>query len=189
MKRRVRRGHPPKPIVPFLLILAGCFLLTGGVAALSVAFLWHPSADVPDAFSWKPPLEQIDDQALAPGTVLLPLTGMDPADALSHSLDNAHLENAFALIAYDPNLAAATRIGGLLQLGSRYAAAKQARQAAVCYQAAALLATVTPAIADPAREDTYLQAGAGLRGIGATDAARMVIDQAYLVAQSSPALR
>ncbi|HEX7592963.1 MAG TPA: hypothetical protein VF429_02225, partial [Anaerolineae bacterium] len=122
-------------------------------------------------------------------TVLLPLTGMAPADALNAALDGASYENAYALIAYDPLLENPARIGALLQLGSHYAAAKQTRKAASCYQAATLLATLTPALADPAREDTYLQASAGLRALGATDTARMLIDQAYLVAEYSPALR
>ncbi len=177
-----------KRLIPLLFILLGCILLTGGAAALGAAFFYHP-ADVPGAFDWTPPLEQIDNHALAPTTVILPLTGMSPADALNAALDNAHIENALAIIAYDPDLDNATRIGALLQLGSRYAMAKQTRQAASCYQAAALLATLTPALADPAREDTYLQASAGLRAIGATDAARMITDQAYLVAQHSPALQ
>ncbi len=163
-------------------------MLIGGAGLLGAAFLWHP-VDAPDAFDWKPPLEQVDNTALAPGTVILPLTGMNSADALSAALDNAHLENAYALIAYDPDLTDPTRIGALLQIASRYAGANQTRKAAVSYQAAALLATLSPAISDPAREDTYLQSSAGLRGIGARDAARLITDQAYLVAQSSPALR
>ncbi len=177
-----------KRIIPLLFILLGCLLLTGGAALLGVAFVFHP-ADVPDAFEWKPPLEQVDNSALAPATVMLPLTGIDSADALGVALDNAHIENAYALIAYETNLQDPARIGGLLQLASRYTTAKQTRKAAACYQAAALLATLSPAISDPAREDTYLQASAGLRALGATDAARMVIDQAFIVAQSSPALR
>lgn len=182
------RDRPLKRIIPLVFILLGCILLGGGAALLGAAFLWRP-VDVPDAFEWKPPLEQVDNTALAPATVILPLTGIDPADALNAALDNADIENAYALIAYDANLTDSTRIGGLLQLGSRYAVARQNRKAAICYQAAALLATLSPAIFDPAREDTYLQAGTGLRTLGATDAARMLTDQAFIVAQSSPALR
>lgn len=175
-------------VIPLLFILCGCVLLTGGAAVLGAAFLYHP-ADVPGAFDWTPPLEQIDNRALAPATALLPLTGMAPADALNAALDNASYENAYALIAYDPIVENPARIGALLQLGARYAGAKQTHKAAACYQAAALLATLTPALADPAREDTYLQASAGLRALGASDAARMLTDQAYLVAEYSPALR
>jgi hypothetical protein len=182
------RNSSLKRLVALFFIFLGCFLLVGGAGLLSAALLWHP-ADVPNAFDWKPPLEQIDNAALAPATVLLPLTGMDPTSALNAALDNANVENAYALIAYDTRLPDPTRIGALLQLGSRYTAAKLTRKAATCYQSAALLATLSPAISDSAREDTYLQASSSLRALGAADAARMLIDQAYLVAQFSPALR
>jgi hypothetical protein len=147
------------------------------------------NSDQPDVFAWKPPLEQVDNRALVPATVLLPLTGADSTEALNAALDGAHLENAYALIAYDPNLPDPTRLGALLQLGERYTKAKDVHKAASCYQSAALLATLSPALSDQARLDTYLQASAGLRGIAATDAARWVTDQAYLVAQYSPTLR
>ena len=114
---------------------------------------------------------------------------MDSTSALNAALNNANIENAYALIAYDTTLSDPTRIGTLLQLGSSYTTAKLTRKAATCYQSAALLATLSPAISDPAREDTYLQASSSLRALGATDAARMLIDQAYLVAQFSSALQ
>jgi hypothetical protein len=177
-----------KRVIPLLFVLIGCTMLAGGAGLLGVAFVYHP-ADVPGAFDWKPPLEQVDNAALAPETVALPLTGMDPGSALNAALNNANIENAYALIAYDTNLDSTTRIGALLQLGSRYATAKQTRKAASCYQAAALLATLSPDLSDPAREDTYLQASSSLRALGATDAGRMLIDQAYIVAQNSIALR
>jgi hypothetical protein len=177
-----------KRAIPLLFILIGCMLLTGGAGLLGTALLYHP-ADVPGAFDWKPPLEQVDNAALSPATVILPLTGMDAGGALDAALGNADIENAFALVAYDPSLDSPTRIGALLQLASRYATAKQTRKAASCYQTAAVLATLTPALADPAREDTYLQASSGLRALGATEAARMLIDQAYIVAANSNSLR
>jgi hypothetical protein len=149
----------------------------------------RPNADVPDAFAWKAPMEYVDPTAISPATVILPLTGIDPADALGASLDKAHLENAFAIAAYDVNLNDAARIGAFLQLGTRYAKAKDNRKAAIAYQSAVLLATLSPAVSDPARMDTYLQASAGLRDLGANDAARLVVDQAYLVAQYSNAMR
>ena len=162
--------------------------MTLGVATLSGVFFLRGS-DVPDAFAWKPPLESVDNRALAPGTALLPLTGTSANDALSAALDQAHLENAFAVAAYDPTLSDSERIGALLQLGTRYASAKDTRKAALTFQAAAQLATLSPALADYARLETYLQAGTGLRGVGANDAARWVTDQAYLVALYTPTLQ
>jgi len=177
-----------KRLVPLLLFLGGCCLLTLAVAVFG-AVVFMQSGAPSGALTWQAPLEQVDQRALAPETVLLPLTGVDSADALSAALDQAHLENVYALIAYDPNLSDATRVGALLQLGAQYAVAQNTRKAASSYQSAARLATLSPALSDPARMDTYQQASVGLRGIGATDAARGVTDQAYLVAQSSPALQ
>ncbi|MCL4395206.1 MAG: hypothetical protein M1482_10465 [Chloroflexi bacterium] len=177
-----------KRLVPLLFILFGCALLAGGVSILGAAILYHP-ADVPGAFDWTPPLQQVDDKALAPATIVLPLTGAQASAALSAAFDNANIENAYALVAYDPTLTDPARIGALLQLGSQYKTARLTRKAANCYQEAALLATLSPAVSDPAREDTYLQAGSALHDLGAADAARMVADQAYLVAQNSPAIQ
>jgi hypothetical protein len=168
--------------------LGGSLLLIFGLGALGAAFFLRRS-NLPDGFAWQPPRELVDHRALVPATALLPLTGMEAVDALSLTLDQAHWENAYALVAYDPGLPDPTRIGALLQLGSRYAAAKDTRKAAWCYQAAARLATLSPALSDSTREDAYLQASAGLRTIDARDAARLIVDQAYLVAQYSPALR
>lgn len=180
-----------KRLIPILFVLAGCLLLTCGLVAVGVAVtgVGRPSADVPDAFAWKAPSDNVDASALAPATVILPLTGIDSADAFGASLDKAHLENAFAIVAYDVNLTDAARIGGFLQLGARYAKAKDNRKAAIAYQSAVLLATLSPAVSDPARMDTYLQASTSLRELGANDAARLVIDQAYLVAQYTNAIR
>jgi hypothetical protein len=174
--------------LPFLFILVGCIFLTVGIAILSGVFFLRGS-DVPDAFAWKPPLESVDNRALAPGTVLAPLTGVSANDALSAALDQAHLENAFAVAAYDPTLPDSARVGALLQLGTRYMSAKDTRKAALVFQTAAQLATLSPAIADYARLDTCLQAGSGLRALGANDAARWVTDQAYLIAQFTPSLQ
>lgn len=177
-----------KRVVPLLFMLVGCGLAAGGASILAGAFLIHPT-DVPGALDWTSPPSLVDNHALAPATVILPLTGMKSSDALNASFDNGDIENAYALVAYAVDLSDSTRIGALLQLGSRYQDAKAPRKAASCFQAAALLATLSPAISDSAREDTYLQASSGLREVGGMDAARLLADQAYLVAQHSPALQ
>ncbi|MCI0477648.1 MAG: hypothetical protein L0Y55_15490 [Anaerolineales bacterium] len=177
-----------KRLLALFFILLGCILITLGGAMLSGVFFLRGS-DVPDAFAWKPPLESVDPRALASGTILLPLTGTSASDSISAALDQAHLENAFAIAAYDPFLADSARLGALLQLGTRYASAKDTRKAALAFQTAAQLATLSPALADAARLDSYLQAGVGLRGLGANDAARWVTDQAYLLAEYTPSLQ
>lgn len=176
-----------KRLLALGLIVLGCMLITLGGALVSGGFLWRES-ELPDAFAWKPPLEQVDARTLTPGTVLLPLTALNTSDALNATLDQAHLENAFALVAFDPFLDDSTRLGALLQLGTRYTAAKNT-QAAQAFQIAAQLATLSPVLADGTRLDSYVQASAGLRALGARDAARWTIDQAYLLAAYTPTLQ
>ncbi len=171
-----------------LFFLAGLVLFVFGLSSLGAGVLIR-EAPLPDGFAWKPPLDQVNNRDLEPATVLLPLTGMPAADALNAALDGGHWENAYALLAYDSSLSDPTRIGAFLQLGTRYAAAQDEAKAAWCYLAAARVATLSPLLSDSVRADTYLQVAAGLRPIGAKDAARLATDQAYLVGQYSPALR
>jgi hypothetical protein len=177
-----------KRLFPIIFVLIGCLLLTLGAVAFGAIFMTR-GGDMPDVFAWKPPMDLVDNRSLAPATVMLPLTGVNSSDAVSAAFDKAHLENAFAVLAYDPTVPDPARVGALLQLGERYATAKDLRKAALCYQSAAQLATLSPTIADFARMDTYLQATAGLRKIGANDSARWVVDQSYLVAQNSPTMQ
>ena len=188
MPNRSRRRRSPSRLAPILFFLVGCLFLTLAVTLFGAWFFFR-NAIPTDSFTWKPPLDLVDNRALAPATVLLPLTGIEPADALSATLDKGHLENAFALLAYDPSFTDAARIGALLQLGARYHKATNDPKATACFQAAATLATISPMLSDQTRMDTYQQASAGLRDANANGQARLVIDQAYLVAQSSSALK
>ncbi len=182
--------HSPHNIrlLPTFFFLGGILLLIFGVAMLGAGwFVREPP--LPEALAWQPPLEQIRLQEVVPATALLPLTDVSGADALNAALDGGHWENAFVLVAYDASLSDPARIGALLQLGSRYEAAGNKTKAAWSLVYASRIATISPMLSDAIRADTYLQVGAGLRAIHATDAARLAVDQAYLVAQYSPVLR
>lgn len=146
-------------------------------------------APLPEGFAWKAPLDLVKERDLTPATVLLPLTGAPITDTINATLDAGHWENAYALLAYDPTIPDPTRIGALLQLGSRYYAARDKEKSTWSYLSAARIATLSPLLSDAVRADTYLQVAAGLRTDGAAAAARLVTDQAYVVAQYSPALR
>lgn len=172
--------------VSIFFFLGGFFLLILGSVSL-IAGLTR-SSDLPDGFTWRLPLDQVNHRALTPASALLPLTGIPAEDALNTALDNADWESAFAVIAYDRRLSDLSRIGALLQIGDRYAAAKNLHKAAWCYQAAALIVTLSPALSDTTRLNAYLQTSAGLRTANAPDAARRVVDQAFLVAQYTPTL-
>jgi hypothetical protein len=186
----LQANHSPHKIrlLPFVFFLGGILLLIFGAAMLGAGWFVR-EAPPPDALSWQPPLEQVRTQDLIPATALLPLTDISGADALNAALDGGHWENAFTLVAYDASLSDPTRIGALLQLGTRYAAAGNKNRAGWCYLYASRIATISPLLSDAIRADTFLQASTGLRAIQATDAARLAVDQAYLVAQYSPVLR
>lgn len=177
-----------KRLFALLLVLLGCVLIALGGALVSGAFFLRGS-DLPAAFAAQPPLETLDTRALELDTALLPLIEPDASDALSALLDQAHLDNAFALVAYEPFLDDATRLGALLQLGTRYTTAQNTRQAALAFQSAAQFATLSPLLADATRLDAYLQASAGLRALGAREAARWTTDQAYRLAAYTPTLQ
>ncbi|MBI5032097.1 MAG: hypothetical protein HZB51_16320 [Chloroflexi bacterium] len=171
-----------------MFFLFGCILLALAATIIGGYFLFR-NVDTSDAFAWKAPIDQVDNRALVAETVLLPLTGVNSTDALSATLDKAQLENAYALLAYDPTLSDAARVGGLLQLGTRFAKANNTAKATACFQAAALLATLSPELSDQARMDSYQQASAGLHTVGANAPARLVTDQGYIVAEFSPTLQ
>lgn len=177
-----------KRLVALALIVLGCVLMGLGSALVGGVVLWR-EGDLPDAYVWRSPLELVDARALVSDTVLLPLTGASADEALDAALARAHLDNAFALVAYEPFLDDTKRLGALLQLGTRYTSAKNTRQAARAFQIAAQFATLSPLFSDATRLDAYMQASAGLRSLGAQDAARWVTDQAYRLAAYAPTLQ
>lgn len=177
-----------KRLVALVLVIAGCLLLTLGSALVGGGVVLQQSQRY-DTLVWRAPLEWVDARALAAETVLLPLTGARAEQALDAAFDHAHLDNAFALIAYEPFLDDARRLGALLQLGARYTAAQKTRPAAQAYYLAAQFATLSPMLSDATRLDAYVQASAGLRNVGALTTARWVTDQAYRLAEYSPTLQ
>lgn len=185
--QRRRKPGAMARLVPLFFFVGGCLLLSLSVAVIGGAFFLRPN-DSADLFAWKPPLEMVDNRALALGTGLLSLS-TSSTDALNAALDKGQLENALALVAYDYTLPTPSRVGALLQLAERYGAAKDTRKAVWCYQVAAQLATITPEVSDPARLDTDLLASSGLRRLNANDSARWMTDSAFLIAQFSPVLQ
>jgi hypothetical protein len=182
---------PPRRVLARALVifsfLAATALMLIGAGALAGAYL--RSRDMPDGFGWVAPMAQVSNRDLVPASALLPLTDLAAEDALDQTLEGTDLESAFAIIAYDPRLSDPSRVGALLQIGTRYSESKNWRRAAWTFQTAALLAILSPALSDSARVDTLLAAGTDLRDTDAKEAARRVIDQAYLITMYSPALR
>ncbi len=182
-----RRGKLLPRLIALLFFAVAAVLLIAGISSFTGAYA--RSSDMPDGFAWKPLAEQVSSRALDPAIALIVLTEIPAEDVLDRTFESGNLESAFALVAYDPRLSDAARVGALLQLGSQYSGAKNLRRAAWSYQSAALLATLSPVLSDFSRTETLLTASAGLRAADAKEAARRVLDQAYLVAVYSPSLR
>lgn len=182
-----RRKKLAPRLIALLFFLFSGVLLIAGIASFTGAYV--RSSDMPDGFSWRPLAEQVSGRALDPATGLLVLTEIPAQEALDRAFESGDLESGFALVAFDPRLSDAARVGALLQLGSQYSAAKNLRRAAWSYQSAALLAIVSPIFSDFSRSETLLTASMGLRTVDAKEAARRVLDEAYLISVYSPSLR
>ena len=74
-------------------------------------------------------------------------------------------------------------------LAHKYVEANDRAKALLCYQQANTLATLSPALPDFTRADTYIQVGQGMARIGERGAAKFNYDQAHIVALHSPFLK
>lgn len=176
-----------KKALPFILLGAAGLLLCIGVSALAVNFVSSRSPSV-DTSKWITPQEQVDTQKIIPGVAIAILAGTSDSASVDDSLAAGDFEGAFAQIAYGTEFSDANRVGTLLLLGNRYAAAKQTTKAAWMYQYAVFLAVVSPLPSDLNRVQTLLEAAQGLKALNMDSNARAVLDQAYLIAEYSPAL-
>jgi hypothetical protein len=176
-----------KKALPFILLGAAGLLLCIGVSALAVNFVSSRSPSV-DTSKWITPQEQVDTQKIIPGVAIAILAGTSDSASVDDSLAAGDFEGAFAQIAYGTEFSDANRVGTLLLLGNRYAAAKQTTKAAWMYQYAVFLAVVSPLPSDLNRMQTLLEAAQGLKALNMDSNARAVLDQAYLIAEYSPAL-
>jgi hypothetical protein len=176
-----------KKALPFILLGAAGLLLCIGVSALAVNFVSSRSPSV-DTSKWITPQEQVDTQKIIPGVAIAILAGTSDSASVDDSLAAGDFEGAFAQIAYGTEFSDANRVGTLLLLGNRYAAAKQTTKAAWMYQYAVFLAVVSPLPSDLNRVQTLLEAAQGLKALNMDSNARAALDQAYLIAEYSPAL-
>ncbi len=176
-----------KRALPIVLLGAAALLVCLGVAALGANLILKQNDSV-DLSVWKAPPALIDSKKIVLVTGLEPLAGVSDSIAVDDALQQGDWESAFATIASSPDLSDANRAGALLLLGSRYAAGKQQVKAAWAYQYAATLSLVSPIPSDLVRGQTLVQASQGLAALGLNSAARRAADQAFLIAQYSPAI-
>lgn len=176
-----------KKALPILLLGAAGLLLCLGVGALTWNFFGARGPAV-DTSKWITPQDQVETNKIDPGIAIAILAGISDAASVDDSLAAGDFEGAFAQIAYGSEFSDANRVGTLLLLGNRYAAAKQTVKAAWMYQYAVFLATVSPQPSDLNRIQTLLEAAQGLKALNMETNARAALDQAYLIAEYSYAL-
>lgn len=176
-----------KRALPFILLGAAGLLLCIGIGALAWNF-WGAASPAVDTSKWLSPREQVDVKKIIPGVAIAILAGTSDDASVDDALAAGDFEGAFAQIAYGNEFSDANRVGPLLLLGNRYAAAKQTAKAAWMYQYAIFLATVSPQPSDLNRVQTLLEAAQGLKALNLDANARAALDQAYLIAAYSYAL-
>lgn len=176
-----------KKALPFILLGAAGLLLCIGVGALAWNFLGARGPAV-DTSKWLTPQEQVDTQKIIPGVAIATLAATTDSASVDDSLAAGDFEGAFAQIAYGTEFSDANRVGTLLLLGNRFAAAKQTVKAAWMYQYAVFLATVSPQPSDLNRVQTLLEAAQGLKALRMDTDAHAALDQAYLITQYSYSL-
>ncbi|MBI4672885.1 MAG: hypothetical protein HY741_14620 [Chloroflexi bacterium] len=176
-----------KKVLPFILLGAAGLLLCVGVGALALNFFGMRGPSI-DTSKWLTPQQQVETQKIVPGVALAILAGTSDSASVDDSLAAGDFEGAFAQIAYGSEFSDANRVGTLLLLGNRYAAAKQTAKAAWLYEYAVFLAKVSPLPSDLNRAQTLLEAAQGLEALNMESNARAALDQAFLIAQHSFAM-
>ncbi len=173
-----------KKALPFILLGAAALLFCFGVGALALNF-WGPRTTAVDTSKWVTPDSLVETKKIKPQIALGVLAQTTNTNSVDDALAAGDFEGALAQVAYGADFSDAERVGTLLLLGNRYAAAKQTPKAVWMYQYAVFLATASPLPSDLSRVQTLLEAAQGLRTLGMEPNARAALDQAYLITEYS----
>lgn len=171
-----------------LFLLVGVVLLLAvAVAATMLYLLLRPRPAI--TVKWQDPVAAIAPDKIVPDLALYPLAGALELDAIDRAVDVGELETAYALLVFGLDLSDVQRIGRLILLGERFAAAGQPDRAALCYQQIYDLAILSPDLSDAARADALLAVGKGWTGLEQTAQALNAYDQVYILVTYSPYLQ
>ena len=168
-----------------LLAVVGLLL----VVAVASVIVFALVRQQPQASGWQDPVIAALPSEVAPDLALYPLAGAAELDTVDAAIDNGDLETAYATLVFGLDLSDSQRIGRLIVLGGRFAAAENPERADLAYQQIVDTAVLSPALNDPARADALLASGRGWAALGENDRALEVYDQVYLVAVQSPYLQ
>jgi len=138
---------------------------------------------------WQDPVSQIDRARVAPATALLTLAGNADLTAINNALRQGDLDSAYSLITLSSRLSDEERIGSLLLLGKRYAAADNLTKSRLADRQISQIAVLSPMLSDFSRADALLQSGEELSKIKQTREAVAVLNQARNIALRSVYLK
>lgn len=138
---------------------------------------------------WVDPVHQIDVAQVSPATALLRLGGKDDITAINSALRVDDVESAYSLIVLSPGLSDEERIGSLLLVGKRYAAAGDVTKAQDVHRQINLIAVLSPTLSDFIRADALLQSSEELIGLESVNEALVALDQTRQIALESVYLK
>jgi hypothetical protein len=168
-----------------LLAVVGLLL----VVAVASVIVFGLLRQQPQVSGWQDPIIAILPWDVAADLALYPLAGAAELDTVDAAIDNGDLETAYAALVFGMDLSDTQRIGRLILLGERFAAAENPERADLAYQQIVDTAVLSPALNDPTRADALLASGRGWAALGENDRALEVYDQVYLIAVQSPFLQ
>ncbi len=151
--------------------------------ALVGFFLRQPdSIETTTAESSQTVLQQIP---IDPALAVTQLGGIAPEDVIDLAIEKSRPGTALATIISTPSLAPKQTAGTLLLLGEKFSRQDDTARAALSYELAGAIATLSPDLSDTLRADIFLQAGSGLAALSDAVHAKIYLDQAYIVATES----
>lgn len=184
-------SHPRRPArrrrwLETLLLLGFTLCLFIGLGAL-VAF-WRLSAALTPDVRLDDPLASLQVDQIAPALALSELAG-DPAEALAYqALQAGQWESARALITYHSTVGAAHPLGLLLRLARHSVEAGEETIAALLLHQARAVTLLTRSLSSLEQGQALTQIAQDQLEIGAPDAARDSMEQAFYVARWAPDL-
>lgn len=183
--------YPRRPVrrrrwLETILLLGFIVCLFIGLGAL-IAF-WRLNSMQTPAVRLDDPLASLQVGQIAPALAVAELAG-DPAEALAYqALQAGQLENARAIITFQHPANQTHSLGLLLRMARQYAEAGEEAIAALLYRQARASALLDGAPNSLERGQALAQIAQGQLAIGAPDAARDSLEQAFRVARQSPDL-
>jgi hypothetical protein len=139
--------------------------------------------------TWEDPFSSVALTQVSPSTGLMGLAGMGDVTAINTALRSDQVDSAYSLLTTGTRLTDEERIGSLLLVGKRYAAANNVAMARLTYRQVILIATLSPALSDFARADAFSQAGEELAKLKQVHEATIALNQARTVALYSAYLK